>query len=651
MVGLALSLKSAVMVFVALLLMYLFILSFRDEAYANSTDGRPAPTASLPVVVIGDKVLDLHNRGNYLKSKVLRIDAPGDMAAHKHKHNGNNKRQFQSPGTPEFEKDLQLPIEQQQQQQQQQQQEDDEDNDVQDQGEENLVSIIEHTPLASVVVRAAAEAEQPTLIASSTQHEIKVNRVDPQEIELENAARELVKHGRFLNEGPTYDSKVAVSGAPVIDWSSTYFPLHETLSAEQVLERQQYFLDSRWSYVDYGGGYQSPNDLRYASRTTIAIFYTQPHVVELRRIVGDLHFFAFGRRIVIYTTHLSDDQLWEVGRFMHAAVFKLSEPLVDADAQSIELARTDAYRHARYFFGPSRCRLFDGAISHCTAGGSIGVAFLPPSTSANKYLCRLDQLVQEQAKHAYSASAEQAPDAVQIGFQQHAPFCGTTPEPYAVCLNPHEFLTYNPHAGGDRTLGREVHTLSCYDDGEPFTDDSCWYQRVPSVSVCVCQCSLHLRLDMPKPARPALPNTGKDKFCFCVAAFSSPNAGIQDQTIVADFAETLPTVLPSIKDFDFYIYAGTQVRVSVVAATVGEYLTLLQQQLRQIDPIWDSPERREQILKAMRQKFGPELDIPIRLFRYPLNPSLYDITFKFNSILLQVCQSDASLSLSLSLSR
>ena len=75
----------------------------------------------------------------------------------------------------------------------------------------------------------------------------------------------------------------------------------------------------------------------------------------------------------------------------------------------------------------------------------------------------------------------------------------------------------------------------------------------------VAQCGLHLRLDRPEPALPRLPNTGKDKFCFCVAAYSNGHDPAA-QTVVTEFFSTINTVAPSINDMDFFVYLGTQVR-------------------------------------------------------------------------------------------
>lgn len=50
--------------------------------------------------------------------------------------------------------------------------------------------------------------------------------------------------------------------------------------------------------------------------------------------------------------------------------------------------------------------------------------------------------------------------------------------------------------------------------------------------------------------------------------------------------------------------------------------------------MWDDPEQRARMLHQLHEALDP-LDIHLRLHRYPLNPDLFDLAYKYNHLMAQ----------------
>jgi hypothetical protein len=291
------------------------------------------------------------------------------------------------------------PISQQQQQQQQQR--------LQQQQQQQIVALLEDSEL---------ERDAGALESSPSA-----------EIELEH--QELIHASQHTSTGDKSH------WPPLVDWERSFFPLDKRVSDKTHDARVKFFHHEHWHYIGYGGGYDSPADARYATRASIAIHYTLPSLEQLRRAIGTVHHYAWGRRIVIYATSLTDDMLWEASHFYHCVVLRAKSSV----ASQIDLS--SALHHARHFFGSERCAL-EHVITNCRPGASIGVVMLPQSFGVVRFLCKFDRMIQESARRAFEDDPTHHASIIQtgwLGLPGHS--CDTTAHRYAVCFNAGEFLT------------------------------------------------------------------------------------------------------------------------------------------------------------------------------------------------------------------
>jgi hypothetical protein len=124
------------------------------------------------------------------------------------------------------------------------------------------------------------------------------------------------------------------------------------------------------------------------------------------------------------------------------------------------------------------------------------------------------------------------------------------------------------------------------------------------------RCFLQLRSYWPAPSSPPPPRSKLRLWCICIASYAKRGVAPGDQSIVSVFLRPfLASIAGSRARFDFAVYIGTQV-----------------------DRVWDDP--GEELRSTLERTLGAA-NVSTRFIRYPLNPQLVDITFKYNQLIRQ----------------
>ena len=450
-------------------------------------------------------------------------------------------------------------------------------------------------------------------------------------LDIENPATPLVV---LADEVKSDAALLDPDAPPAIDWDSSYLPPARPMSHEQLQAKRQYYQDASWNFVAYGGGYASEGDTRYSTRATIVI--VENDISIIRRVAGSVHFYSWGRRMVIYTTTLSADQLWEIGHIYHAAVFAASASLSDARA------RSSAIEHANRFFGPGRCLLTSNTgavIGDCRAGGSIATLLVPPQVAFRRFLCNLDREIQTRVEQMHASNKELALSSLAIGFRANEP-CNPERPGQSVCIDGSGYFE-SAQADPSNQLSAEVRR-TCHQASQQqhcgllilldVRDDCCTVWIAPatrSTRTCLASTSKHWQGQVLLLRR-------------CVLEWSRSSGPDGRHRVLFDH-QYRGTIDQRHGLFRVPRHAGTYTlsaagtRATLTNGLPDRAFCRLRTRLQcKIDPIWDDPERRSQILEHIDRELG-DLDIALRIFRYPLNPKLRDITFKFNALILQVC--------------
>ena len=432
-----------------------------------------------------------------------------------------------------------------------------------------------------------------------------------------------------------------------------------------------------------------------------------PSFAVVRETIGALHQWEWARRIALYLVGFSTDELNEASLFLHVVLFTMDQSMAvqAVDQESIlhgvssdldEWISYSAFADASKRFNNDKCRmvpqvadyksiiesdftprrrapfeqsptviaLVPGSnhslpwdIGGCEDGGSIGVVLHPRNLTLYRDICDVDLALKHTAYHALQALPSSTPltdfhrvrSSVRIATN-----CKTTAlAPNTACVpdaRSFRSIAYTARLTSNAELVCLTQfisislslslSLSCRIDA---TNTPCGF----SVDECHCRmkCGLQLRMRTPKPSQPPLPQRGKEKFCLCIATYSEQGVAPANQSLSVDVAATLGrTVARSLKDFDFYVYLGTQVRLTITeqACCAAELTSFVMGP--QVDPLWDDAQQRKEMIDILYNNIATAVEeaavkdahFDIRTFRYSLSPGLRDIVYKFNAVIMQV---------------
>lgn len=134
-------------------------------------------------------------------------------------------------------------------------------------------------------------------------------------------------------------------------------------------------------------------------------------------------------------------------------------------------------------------------------------------------------------------------------------------------------------------------------------------QRLPNTPPGECNTRVHMPPAVLSTENKLPPRT----FCMCIATYNShlsPEAVTSIPLLTQFLPAFINTTVESRKNLSFALYLATQV-----------------------DAVWDNADARARIMRILETP-----KIPVRVFRYALNPGLRDIAWKYNLLINQAFQ-------------
>jgi hypothetical protein len=172
-------------------------------------------------------------------------------------------------------------------------------------------------------------------------------------------------------------------------------PVAFSATTDDTLQRE--YSGVEWNARSYGGGFDSIDDARYSVRATVVVVALKPRFpfMHLRNTIAALHYWEWGRRIVVYASGYSDDEFAEASLFYHTLLYELPldrvEQMATSNAMALGLAASDADAlewmsnqaqwHANAMFGASKCRMVPYRDPYASAAAAPTTTVPPSSIS------------------------------------------------------------------------------------------------------------------------------------------------------------------------------------------------------------------------------------------------------------------------------